>query len=265
MAMPWLELWVVPSLLAGILVAACAKLAAVGKRQWSGFLAAAPITPTLAVLQSSHLEAQDLALGIPTVAAATTCLALGYMARAYLKVPGTPWLVIVGVPPLLWFMSMIDVVAQLALIVVLCLAVGAPPSLPGFQSVRKLDWWKAGLAGAIFFVVLLAVIAFSPAAAPWVATYPALLLISLLVTQLGQGRMESAALAKAALPASAGVAAFLGATAWISVPGAGDGVHLLVGWAAYAAIALVWPPVAKWWNRSLPDSCGCPGCRRAPA
>ncbi len=211
---------------------------------WAGFVAAAPITPTLAVLGSSVLQPQDLLNGLPIVAGATGAMAAALLLQRKRWMPTPALVILVGIPLLLPAAQNVPAGVLFIAIALVCLTLDvALPIAPQGAQARRFPWYASGILGGLAFAAILTAASAVPAIAPLVAMYPALLVISLAAIRFGAGPGAALRVCRAALGANVAVATFAATPALF--PRVSSAISLVLAWIVFALIAGVWPLLVR--------------------
>ncbi len=232
------------SAVGGLLVAASTEVARRSKSTWGGFLAAAPITPTLAILDGPGQDAARAIEGLPVIFAATLCLAvtLSWQRRQVSVSPALALLV--GVPPIAWAVRGLPAFLALAAIVAVVALQMRRPATPAAAAAARqrlrLGFVPRGIVGALMIAGVLWASRAMPLLSPLLSLYPSLLLVSLLVAQWGGGVATTASLARFGLAAGVAVSAFVIVVTLIGGNGNPDPLALVFGWLAFILVAALW-------------------------
>lgn len=259
--------WVYLVMYAVLAGAAIALAAGVSRRVgvWGGVLAAAPVTPTFAVLIFTGAgRSPDLLAGVPVIVATLVVLAVlaglvhpsGGSAHAGRgarpgngligRLPFGLYLVLL-VPPLAWSISKwVPLGALLMGLVVIAVFAGyrlrRVPRAATSRGVSVLG--GAGLrflmGGLSVFAVALA-LELLPSAAAAVALFPLVFTAGIVVSEIDGGRAQAGKVMAGGVPGSMGVAAFVIVVAIMLGLGVqGAGWLLLGGWLGYFAVSAGW-------------------------
>lgn len=231
---------------ASALVALASLLAGRAGAAWAGFVAAAPITPSLAVLGTSALPPQALVSGLPVVAAATTVMAAVLLWQHKLWMPTPALALLLGIPLLLPLTRQVPLVVLFASVAAVCLIldVALPASPRSTEPSGRLPWPVAGFLGGLTFAGLLAAVAAWPAFAPMLAMYPVLLVISLTAVRLSAGPAAALRVCRAALGANVAVATFAAVPA-LMPSSVSPWMALTAAWGVFALVAATWPSLVR--------------------
>lgn len=240
------------SLVGGIAVCLASGLSRRAGR-WGGVLAAAPVTPTFAVLLFTDAGlAPDLMVGLSSIAA--TLVVLGIAAGANGRVSSRfvgrlplGLLLVVLVPPLAWSIALLSHVLVL-LVVALGVVVAEvrvrsagsrAPSSPG--RIRRSGGLLRFFMGAFAVFLVAVVMEWSPAMASLAALFPLVFTVGLFLAEFDGGRPQAVRVVSGGVPGSVGVASFVVLVSVLSASGVRSVPWLLLaGWGAYAVASACW-------------------------
>ncbi len=222
--------------LAGLSVVVSSEAARRFPGRVGGVLAAAPVTPTFAVL-AMGAEPAILPQGLPVVAITAAIIVVALGARLG-RVMMISMLGLAG--PLGWTAALLALAGW---------GVAAPVAS---ARPRGIAWPLRFAIGAGVVLGVAAVARFAPSLAPYLAMAPWLFIAAIVAAGGDNGLAGIRRVLCGGIIGTVGVAAFAwtaaGVAMWLPVPGA-----LLCGWAAYALIALLWPrPIAAVVPRQSP-------------
>lgn len=211
--------------IAGLSVVASSIAARRSSGRLGGLLAAAPITPTFAVL-AMGAEPAMLTRGLPVVGVTAVLVAwlLGVRLRGLLL--ASP-VVLLG--PLGWTVGIVGVARAASL---RTMGVGPRRS----KGLPLLARFFVG-AGTVLFVA--AASQWMPAMAPYLAMAPWLFVAALIAAVLDQGPSGGRTVLRGGIVGIVGVAGYAWAAAWAAA-WSPDIAALGIGWVAYIAIAWAW-------------------------
>lgn len=242
--------------LAGIGVTFSTALARRASGPAAGIVAAAPVTPSAAVLVFGAYSSApwDVLLeGTASVVAVIVVLAgVAMMAHRQYRVP--VWIaIVVLVPPLGWSVRMaLPLSWQLVAVPVVAVGAGWAIGRLRYGSQRRagarLSVIQRFSLGAFAVLLVAAVAEFFPSAAGLVALFPVLFTAALAVAQLDGGPDHSWIVARGGVAGSIGVMAFAVAGAGVYALLPGRVVPLLFAWFAFFAAAGAWTRAARGWG-----------------
>lgn len=246
-----METWAIfAAAMAGAAVAASVPRLVARKGARSGWLAAAPLTPTLAIMSVG--TGIDWSSGLAVIAGAT----VGLVSPAVLRSFGVTWhplptMALFGAVAIADLLYLASAPINAAVFVgALLLGGRAYSKLPQGPPRKAPPKWRWALdfaltAGALLALPLAA--GASPLLAGIVASSPLLLMASLATTQHQAGASGVLAVGRGAMGASLGVAAFV-ATAWALSEGTPALLVVVLGWAAFAAGVALWNRLTPSWR-----------------
>ncbi len=229
---------------AGLAVVATTAVAAKSDRPLAGILAAAPVTPTAAILVLGAMAPSRVLLhGMPIVAAT----ALAILVSTWLHRRGTRgavWLSLSIIAPLA---LLFDAGIPVSILVPMTFAaaliaqgtrrrqMAATPSTR-----RSLPVLARFLLGAGSVALVAIVQRWTPAFTPFVAVMPLLFVASVLGAQWHAGQERALAVLRGGIAGTVGVTAFILAFTLARVVAIGNLGALLLAWCAYALAAFLW-------------------------
>ncbi len=229
---------------AGLAVVATTTVAAKSDRALAGILAAAPVTPTAAILVlGASAPARVLLHGLPIVAAT----ALAILVSTWLHRRGTQGSVGIALALIAPIALLLNSGIPVAILVATTLAAAGiaqgthrkqGTSAPSTR--RNLPVMSRFLLGAGSVTLVALVQHWTPSLTPFVAVMPLLFVASILGAQWHTGTERALAVLRGGIAGTIGVTAFILAFTLARVAATGNLGALMLAWFAYALAAFLW-------------------------